>query len=47
MLRLEAVAEGGLSVATRPPGAFVEEIVLGPTPGVLRGVAGQDPPRLL
>jgi NAD(P)-dependent dehydrogenase (short-subunit alcohol dehydrogenase family) len=35
MLRPEAVAEAALLVATQPPGAFVEEIVLAPTPGVL------------
>ena len=35
MLRPEAVAEAALLVATQPPGAFVEEIVLTPTPGVL------------
>jgi NAD(P)-dependent dehydrogenase (short-subunit alcohol dehydrogenase family) len=35
MLRPEAVAEAALLVATQPPEAFVEEIVLAPTPGVL------------
>jgi NAD(P)-dependent dehydrogenase (short-subunit alcohol dehydrogenase family) len=35
MLRPEAVAEAALMVAAQPPGAFVEEIVLAPTPGVL------------
>jgi NAD(P)-dependent dehydrogenase (short-subunit alcohol dehydrogenase family) len=35
MLRPEAVAEAALLVAGQPPGAFVEEIVLAPTPGVL------------
>ena len=35
MLRPEAVAEAALLVATQPPGAFVEEVVLAPTPGVL------------
>jgi NAD(P)-dependent dehydrogenase (short-subunit alcohol dehydrogenase family) len=35
MLRPEAVAEAALLIATQPPGAFVEEIVLAPTPGVL------------
>ena len=35
MLRPEAVAEAALLVAAQPPGAFVEEIVLAPTPGVL------------
>jgi short-subunit dehydrogenase len=35
MLRSEAVAEAALLVATLPPGAMVEEIVLAPTPGVL------------
>jgi hypothetical protein len=33
MLRLEAVAEAALLVATQPRGAFVEEIVLAPTRG--------------
>jgi hypothetical protein len=31
----EAVAEAALMVAVQPPKAFVEEIVLAPTPGVL------------
>jgi NAD(P)-dependent dehydrogenase (short-subunit alcohol dehydrogenase family) len=35
MLRPEAVADAAVLVATQPPGAFVEEIVLAPTPGVL------------
>ena len=35
MLRPEAVAEAALLIAAQPPGAFVEEIVLAPTPGVL------------
>ena len=35
MLRPEAVAEAALLVVAQPPGAFVEEIVLAPTPGVL------------
>ena len=35
MLRPEAVAEAALLMAAQPPGAFVEEIVLAPTPGVL------------
>jgi NAD(P)-dependent dehydrogenase (short-subunit alcohol dehydrogenase family) len=35
MLRPDAVAEAALMVAAQPPGAFVEEIVLAPTPGVL------------
>jgi NAD(P)-dependent dehydrogenase (short-subunit alcohol dehydrogenase family) len=35
MLRPEAVAEAALLVASQPSGAFVEEIVLAPTPGVL------------
>ena len=35
MLRPEAVAEAVLLVAAQPPEAFVEEIVLAPTPGVL------------
>lgn len=35
MLRPEAVAEAALLVATQPPGTFVEEIILAPTPGVL------------
>ena len=35
MLRPEAVAEAALLVATQPPEAFVEEVVLAPTPGVL------------
>jgi NAD(P)-dependent dehydrogenase (short-subunit alcohol dehydrogenase family) len=35
MLRPEVVAEAALLVAAQPPGAFVEEIVLAPTPGVL------------
>jgi 3-oxoacyl-[acyl-carrier protein] reductase len=35
MLRPEAVAEAALLVAAQPPGTFVEEIVLAPTPGVL------------
>jgi 3-oxoacyl-[acyl-carrier protein] reductase len=35
MLRPEAVAEAALLVAAQPPEAFVEEIVLAPTPGVL------------
>jgi short-subunit dehydrogenase len=35
MLRPEAVAEAALMVAVQPPEAFVEEIVLAPTPGVL------------
>jgi NAD(P)-dependent dehydrogenase (short-subunit alcohol dehydrogenase family) len=35
MLQPEAVAEAALLVAAQPPGAFVEEIVLAPTPGVL------------
>jgi hypothetical protein len=29
------VAEAALMVVAQPPGAFVEEIVLAPTPGVL------------
>ncbi|HWC03478.1 MAG TPA: SDR family NAD(P)-dependent oxidoreductase [Methylomirabilota bacterium] len=35
MLRPEAVADAALLVAVQPPEAFVEEIVLAPTPGVL------------
>jgi hypothetical protein len=35
MLRPEAVAEAAVLVAAQPPGAFVEEVVLAPTPGVL------------
>jgi NAD(P)-dependent dehydrogenase (short-subunit alcohol dehydrogenase family) len=35
MLRPAAVAEAALLVAAQPPEAFVEEIVLAPTPGVL------------
>jgi short-subunit dehydrogenase len=35
MLRPEVVAEAALMVVAQPPGAFVEEIVLAPTPGVL------------
>ena len=35
MLRPEAVAEAALLIAAQPAGAFVEEIVLAPTPGVL------------
>ncbi len=35
MLRPEAVAEAALLIAAQPPGAFVEEIILAPTPGVL------------
>jgi NAD(P)-dependent dehydrogenase (short-subunit alcohol dehydrogenase family) len=35
MLRPEAVADAALLVAAQPAGAFVEEIVLAPTPGVL------------
>jgi NAD(P)-dependent dehydrogenase (short-subunit alcohol dehydrogenase family) len=35
MLRPEGVAEAALLIAAQPPGAFVEEIVLAPTPGVL------------
>lgn len=35
MLRPESVAEAALLVATQPPGAFVEEVILAPTPGVL------------
>ncbi len=35
MLRPEVVAEAALMVAVQPPEAFVEEIVLAPTPGVL------------
>jgi 3-oxoacyl-[acyl-carrier protein] reductase len=35
MLRPESVAEAALLVVTQPPGAFVEELVLAPTPGVL------------
>jgi len=35
MLRPEAVAEAALLVAAQPPGTFVEEIILAPTPGVL------------
>jgi NAD(P)-dependent dehydrogenase (short-subunit alcohol dehydrogenase family) len=35
MLRPEAVAEAALLVAAQAPGAFVEEIILAPTPGVL------------
>ena len=35
MLTPEAVAEAALLIASQPPGAFVEEIVLAPTPGVL------------
>jgi hypothetical protein len=35
MLRPEAVAEAALLMAAQPPGTFVEEIVLAPTPGVL------------
>jgi 3-oxoacyl-[acyl-carrier protein] reductase len=35
MLRPETVAEAALLVATQPPEAFVEEIVLAPTPGIL------------
>jgi NAD(P)-dependent dehydrogenase (short-subunit alcohol dehydrogenase family) len=35
MLTPEAVAEAALLIAAQPPGAFVEEIVLAPTPGVL------------
>jgi 3-oxoacyl-[acyl-carrier protein] reductase len=35
MLRPEAVAEAALLIAAQPPGAFVEEIILAPTLGVL------------
>jgi NAD(P)-dependent dehydrogenase (short-subunit alcohol dehydrogenase family) len=35
MLRPEVVAEAALLAAAQPPEAFVEEIVLAPTPGVL------------
>jgi NAD(P)-dependent dehydrogenase (short-subunit alcohol dehydrogenase family) len=35
MLRPEAVAEAALLIAAQPAGAFVEEIILAPTPGVL------------
>jgi NAD(P)-dependent dehydrogenase (short-subunit alcohol dehydrogenase family) len=35
MLRPEAVAEAAVLVAAQPPGTFVEEVVLAPTPGVL------------
>jgi NADP-dependent 3-hydroxy acid dehydrogenase YdfG len=35
MLRPTAVAEAALLVATQPPEAFVEEVVIAPTPGVL------------
>jgi NAD(P)-dependent dehydrogenase (short-subunit alcohol dehydrogenase family) len=35
MLRPEAVAEAALLMATLPPEAFVEEVVMAPTPGVL------------
>lgn len=35
MLRPEAVAEAALLIAAQPPGAFIEEVVLAPTPGVL------------
>ena len=35
MLRPEAVAEAAVLVAAQPPEAFVEEIILAPTPGVL------------
>ena len=35
MLRPEAVAEAAVLVASQPAGAFVEEIILAPTPGVL------------
>jgi len=35
MLRPTAVAEAALLVATLPPEAFVEEVVIAPTPGVL------------
>jgi short-subunit dehydrogenase len=35
MLRPESVAEAAVLVATQPPEALVEEIVLAPTPGVL------------
>ena len=35
MLTPEAVAEAALLIVAQPPGAFVEEIVLAPTPGVL------------
>jgi NADP-dependent 3-hydroxy acid dehydrogenase YdfG len=35
MLRPDAVADAALLIATQPPEAFVEEIVLAPTPGVL------------
>jgi NAD(P)-dependent dehydrogenase (short-subunit alcohol dehydrogenase family) len=35
MLRPGAVAEAALLVVAQPPGAFVEEIILAPTPGVL------------
>ena len=35
MLRPEAVAEAAVLVASQPPEAFVEEVVLAPTPGVL------------
>ena len=35
MLRPEAVAEAALLVAAQPPEAFVEEVILAPTPGVL------------
>jgi 3-oxoacyl-[acyl-carrier protein] reductase len=35
MLRPETVAEAALLVVAQPPEAFVEEIVLAPTPGVL------------
>jgi NAD(P)-dependent dehydrogenase (short-subunit alcohol dehydrogenase family) len=35
MLRAEAVAEAAVLMVAQPPGAFVEEIVLAPTPGVL------------
>ena len=35
MLRPESVAETVLLIATQPPGAMVEEVILAPTPGVL------------
>lgn len=35
MLRPQAVAEAALLIATQPSGAFVEEVVLTPTPGIL------------
>ena len=35
MLRPETVAEAALLIVTQPPGAFVEEVVIAPTPGVL------------